>query len=304
MQLLRPGSRVAVAAAALVSALAAACGPGSVGPSADTIATISVTPDSISLAAGSSDDLAALARSVSGTTLPGQRFYWSTSDSLIATVSQSGVVVAHQPGVAQVGASAQGLNGIARVIVVQPIIKAVRVAPAADSIYAGHPGDTAQLAATAYDSAGHVITSSPLFWSTNSALVSVKGGVVIGTNGGTGTATITATSPDSGFPSGSATVKVIGHISSVTLSPQYTYLSTSGSFLLAQQVQFSAALTDTFGNDVTGQRTLSWSSADPTVATVNKHGLVTAVTTTGGSTQITARTPDGVTGSATVTVFP
>ncbi len=303
MQLLRPGSRAAVAAAALVGALAA-CGPGSVGPSADTIATISVTPDSVSLATGNSDNLSALARSVSGSTVHGQTFYWSTSDSLVATVSQSGVVTAHQPGVAQVGASAQGLNGFARVIVVQPIIKAVRIAPPTDSIYAGHPGDTAQLAATAYDSAGHVITSSPLFWSTNSALVSVTGGLVIGTNSGTGTATITATSPDSGFPSGSAKVKVIGHISSVTLNPAYTYLSTSGSFLLAQQVQFSAALTDTFGNDVTGQRTLSWSSADLTVATVNKHGLVTAVTTTGGSTQITARTPDGVTGSATVTVFP
>jgi uncharacterized protein YjdB len=233
-----------------------------------------------------------------------QKFYWSTSDSLIATVSQSGVVSARQPGVAQIGASAQGMNGFARIIVVQPIIKTVRISPPLDSIYAGHPGDTAQLAATAYDSAGHVITSSPLFWSTNSALVSVAGGLVIGTNKGTGIATITATSPDSGFPSGSAMVKVIGHIANVTVNPPYTYLSTSGSFLLPTQMQFTASLTDTFGNDVTGQRTLSWSSAAPSIATVNKHGLVTAVATVAATTQITARTPDGVTGSATVTVFP
>jgi uncharacterized protein YjdB len=303
MQHLRPRSRAAATAAALIGALAG-CGSGAVGPSVDAITSISVSPDSLSLAIGSSDNLSARAHTGSGTSLSVETFYWSTSDSLVATVTQSGLVEAHQPGVVQIGASAQGMNGFARVIVVLPIVKTVRVSPPSDSVFAGHPGDTAVLSAKAYDAAGHVITSSPLFWSTNSALVSVNGGVVVGTNAGTGTATIAATSPDSGFPAGSATVKVIGHVASVVLSPAFTYLSTSGSFLLSQQMQLTAALTDTFGNDVTGQRTLTWSSANPTIATVSKHGLVTGVATTAGSTQITARTADGASGSATVTVFP
>ncbi len=303
MQHLRPSFCAAVSAAALIGALAG-CGSSAMDPSAATIASISVSPDSVSLAIGSSDNLSARAHTGSGTSLSRETFYWSTSDSQVATVTQSGVVEAHQPGVAQIGASAQGMNGFARVIVVQPIVKTVSVTPPTDSVYAGHPGDTAVLSAKAYNAAGDVIPGSPLFWATNSALVSVNGGVVVGTNSGTGTATITATSPDSGFPAGSATIKVIGHVASVVLSPAFTYLSTSGSFQLSQQMQLTAALTDTFGNDVSGQRTLSWSSADPSIATVSKRGLVTAVATASGSTQITARTPDGASGFATVTVFP
>lgn len=284
--------------------MAAACGRASTAPSEATIATIVVSPDSVSLPSGSGQALTARARTASGAPLSGAQFFWSTSDSLVATVDQSGNVRARQPGVAQIGASAQGVSGLADVIVVEPVVKSVVVSPSRDTIYATHPGDTATLSASADDADGHPIPGSPLFWSTNSGLVTVSNGAVVATGSGAGTATVTATSPDSGYPAGSASVVVIGHVASTTVSPTYSWLSTTGSFFLPQSERLTATLIDTFGHSVTGQRALAWSSSNPAVATVSQSGVVTAVTSSGTSVLITARTADGSTGSATVTVFP
>ena len=75
-------------------------------------------------------------------------------------------------------------------------------------------------------------------------------------------------------------------------------------FPLKRTAQLSAILTDTFGKDVSGQRAITWSSANTAIATVNKNGVVTAVATTSGSTSVTATTPDGLSAVATITVFP
>src|SRR5579864_2570183 len=105
----RRTSRSAVAAAypAIVVACMAGCGGGATSPGANGVATIQVSPDSASVVTGSSQTFVAHAHAASGATIPGPTFFWSTSDSLVATVNQSGVVTAHQPGAAQVGASAQ-----------------------------------------------------------------------------------------------------------------------------------------------------------------------------------------------------
>ena len=92
-QHLLPSFCATVSAAALIGALAG-CGSSAMDPSAATIVSISVSPDSVSLAIGSSDNLSARAHTGSGTSLSRETFYWSTSDSQIATVTQSGVVEA------------------------------------------------------------------------------------------------------------------------------------------------------------------------------------------------------------------
>jgi uncharacterized protein YjdB len=116
---------------------------------------------------------------------------------------------------------------------------------------------------------------------------------------------VTATSSDPGSPSGSATVVVIGHVATVTVSPSTTELSVGG-FIFPSTVQLSAALVDTFGSNVTGQRTVTWSSNNSAIASVNPQtGLVTAVADAGsGQATITATTSDGAQGTATVSVLP
>src|SRR5262249_5708015 len=72
----------------------------------------------------------------------------------------------------------------------------------------------------------------------------------------------------------------------------------SASLIPGQTTQASAVVTDALGNVLTG-RTVTWSSLDPTIASVSATGVVTAVAT--GSVIIRA-TSEGKTGDATETV--
>jgi hypothetical protein len=284
--------------------LALGCGgSNSTGPGPQ-ITEITVSPDSVSLVSGGSVAFKAVAKSGPNGPAGGSTFFWSTSDSVIATVSQQGIVSAHQPGAAKIGASAQGMSGFARIIVVPAVVHSVVITPHQDTIYARAPNDTVTLQATTYDAFGNVLKGRPLFWSTNVGIVTVAGGLVTATANGAGTALVTATSPDSGQPADTARIVVRGHVAKSTVSPNFAWVSTSGSYFLPTQEQLSVQLIDSFGNDVTGQRQVKWTSGNRSVATVDSHGLVTAVATSAGSTQITATSPDSVKGSATITVFP
>jgi uncharacterized protein YjdB len=264
------------------------------------VSSIVISPDSLGLTIGASGTLHAVARGAGSDSVAGATFFWSTSDSNVARVSQSGQVTGLQAGAVQIGASADGKTGIAVVIVAQALVHTVTVSPSGDSIYASSPSNTVTLSALTFDASGHVLAGRPVTWSTASNLVSVASGVVTAADVGAGTATVTASSPDPGAIPGSATVIVIGHIATVTVTPAMTNLSTGT--LFPTTVQLSADLVDTFGTDVSGQRTVTWSTNSSGVAQVNPTtGLVTAVGS--GNATITATTPDGATGTAQVSVL-
>jgi hypothetical protein len=284
----------------LLAAGVMACGSGSTAPSG-SIAQVIVTPDTSSIPSGDSVRLTARAQSASGQTVSGVTWFWSTSDKTIATVSQSGVVTAVANGTTRVAASAQNQSGFATVIVEPLAVASVSLAPALDTIYATTPGNAVTLRATTRDSAGTVLTGQPLIWSATGGVVDVAAGVVTATNTAAGKATVTATSPDAGLPSGSATVVVIGHTKSVTVSPNKKNIAVNGVFF-PSTVQLSVTIIDTFGTDVSVGRTVHWASSDPAVATVSATGLVTAVGTSAATATITATTPDGVMGSAVMVV--
>jgi uncharacterized protein YjdB len=279
-----------------------ACGSGSTSPSAP-ITRIVVSPDTTSIPAGNTVMLTAQAQSASGHAVSGVTMFWSTNDTLIATVSQSGLVTALANGVARIAASADNLSGYA-VVIVQPLtVASVTVSPTLDTIYATAPHNAVTLTATTRDAAGAVLTGQPLIWSATGGVANVTNGVVTATNTAAGTATVTATSSAPGLPSGSATVVVIGHAHSVSVAPATSNLSVTGVFI-PTTVQLSATITDTFGANVTSSRSVTWTSSAPSVATVSKTGLVTAVQSSNTSVTITATTTDGVSGHASVTVLP
>jgi uncharacterized protein YjdB len=249
---------------------------------------------------GDSVSLSATPQSAAGKPVSGVTLFWSTNDSSIATVSQTGVVTAHANGSARIAASAENRSGFAAITVAPPLVASVTVAPTLDTIFAGAPGNTVTLTATTRDAAGHVLTGRPLIWSASGGVVNVVNGVVTGTNTAAGTATVTATSTDPGLPAGSATIVAIGHAHTVTLSPSATTLAVNSPFF-PSKVQLTARVVDSFGTTVTG-RALHWSTSDPTVATVDGTGIVTAVTTGVGRCTITATTTDGAAGTATINV--
>jgi uncharacterized protein YjdB len=269
------------------------------------VQSVVVTPDSIALTIGTSNTLQAVAKDASSKPISGELFFWSTSDSLVATVNQSGAVTAHQSGAAQIGASTQGKTGFAAVVVGAALVHSVTVTPAVDTIFASAPSNSVTLSASTFDDHGQILTNRPVAWSTGSNLVTVANGQVTATDVAAGSATVTATSPDPGMPSGSATVVVIGHVATVTVTPRNAVISPSG-LVFPMTVQLAADLVDTFGTDVSGQRTVTWSSNNAGAATVSStSGLVTVTQGSGSATvTVTATTSDGATGTASVTVFP
>lgn len=285
---------------ALAAAFLYAACSSSTGPSSGAVTSVIISPDSLTLTIGTSNTLHAIARKGASDTVAGATFFWSTSDSGIVKVSQSGEVTAVQAGEAKIGASTNGQTGIATVTVSQALVHRVTVSPANDTIFASAPSNTATLSALTFDAGGQVLTGRPVIWSTASNLVSVTNGVVTSSDVAAGTAVVTATSPDPGSIPGNATVVVIGHVATVTVTPGNTDLSTGGN-IFPSSVQLSATLIDTFGTDVSGQRTITWSSNNSGVAQVNPTtGLVTAASA--GNATITATTADGATGTAQITV--
>jgi trimeric autotransporter adhesin len=299
------GATAGMVLGAIAAVFAYAACSSSTSPKSGAVASVVISPDSLGLAIGASGALHAVAKDAQSNAVGGATFFWSTSDSNVVRVSQSGEVTALLAGAVQVGASTDGKTGFANVIVSPALVHSVTVSPTHDTIFASAPSNTVTLTATSFDAQGHELVGRPVTWSTSSSLVTVTNGVVTATDVAAGTASVTATSSDPGSPSGSATVVVIGHVATVTVSPANTVLSASGN-LFADSVQLTAQLIDTFNTNVSGQRTVTWSSNNPSVATVGSStGLVTAVADVGnGQATITATTADGATGTAAVSVTP
>ena len=112
--------------AALVSVLAlfAACstdthttaGGGSFTP----IGSIALVPAAATLQVGETLAVSATVTAAAGGTLAGVALTWSTSNSTVATIDQSGKVVAVAAGEADIAAAAQGISGSAHLKVVPP----------------------------------------------------------------------------------------------------------------------------------------------------------------------------------------
>ncbi|HWC73559.1 MAG TPA: Ig-like domain-containing protein, partial [Gemmatimonadales bacterium] len=139
------------------------------------------------------------------------------------------------------------------------------------------------------------LTGRAVTWSTSDATIAtVDGnGLVTGKAAG-GPVTVTATSEGK---SGTAavTVSLVAPVASVTVTPA------SASINVGATVQLTATPKDAAGNPLSG-RTVTWTTADANIATVDANGLVTAKVT-GGPITITA-TSEGKTGTAAITVLP
>jgi uncharacterized protein YjdB len=137
---------------------------------------------------------------------------------------------------------------------------------------------------------GHQVSGSSVFWNTENATIATvsSAGVVTGVD--TGTVRIAASS---GGNSGFSTITVLPpSVASVTVNPLSAAIQVGGT------VHLQAHPLDGTNHELTG-RTVSWSSANPNVATVDSTGLVTGVAI--GAATITA-TSEGKTGAAGILV--
>lgn len=151
-------------------------------------------------------------------------------------------------------------------------------------------GTTRQLVAGPVNEDGRYVGGNAVTWSSSNDAVVEVSSTGLATAKSSGNATITATVAG---VSGSTEMKVRFPVGQVTVGPSGQTIRREGA------VQLTATVVDAGGTTRTN-RTVTWSSLNPTIATVSATGLVSGVAD--GQATIRA-TSEGVTGQTNVTVF-
>ncbi|CAN5338353.1 hypothetical protein BH24GEM3_BH24GEM3_16120 [soil metagenome] len=253
------------------------------------VSSITISPGYTTLnALNGTVALTAAAYDASGNGLSGVAVTWSSSDPSIVAVNAAGVATAQGNGLATISAQADGVAGTATVRVTQAVAQ-VAVTPATGTVVIGTP---LQLTATPTDANGFAVAGAAVTWTTSNSNVATVSSSGVASGRAPGSATISASS---GGRTGSANITVQN-------APAATVSVTPGSATrtVGETVQLQATTYDAAGNVLTG-RSVSWSSSNSSIASVNASGRVSALQP--GTVTITA-TSEGRTGTATVTVLP
>ena len=265
-----------------------ACSGDTVDPDQPAVGSIVVTPDRLAVGVGASATLTADIRDAAGNRIQGHKVVWVSNDAKVATVSSGGVVTGVTPGPVQVAASAQGKTAVVDVTVTPKAVASVRVTP--NGNVALMVGQTRQMTAEALDNDGGVLPERAIAWSSNAATIATVSSTGLITAVSPGGAVITATSE--GKSAVVAVTVAAVPVAEVTVTPAVD------SVVVTQTLQLTAVAKDASGATLSG-RVISWSTSDPTRATVSSTGLVTGVTP--GDVTISA-SAEGKTGSASVKV--
>jgi uncharacterized protein YjdB len=178
-------SALAAGSATITATLGSVSGSTSLTATAATLQSVSVAPQSLSMAIGTVGQLTATGYYSDSTTQDLTSLaVWSSSVGGVASVSTTGVVTARKAGSSIITATSGGLSGSMTVTIASRTIVSIVVTPVNPSVGAGH---TLQFTATAYyaDDTSQDVTSS-VHWSTSSANLAT---INSGTGGGGGLAT-------------------------------------------------------------------------------------------------------------------
>jgi uncharacterized protein YjdB len=268
------------------------CGGGALSKEAPKLQEININPANPRIPKGSKLKLEATGMFSDGIARPlGGPASWQTNDGAIAAVDAQGNVTGMSEGGANISASYRGITGTTSVSVGAPALQSITIAPNPTAL---PQGQSAQLRATGNFSDGTTqdLTQSATWSTSGPAIVSVSSAGIAIANA-IGTATISATS---GSVTGSARLTVRTAVAvALTVAPAASTLSLGNSL----QLQALATLSNGTSEDVTASAT--WSSSQPSIATVNVQGNVAGVGT--GSATLAA-SYQGTTASAVVSVGP
>ena len=245
-------------------------------PAAPVTTRIIITPSSVTLnAIGQTGQLTASVLDQNGTAISGATVIWTSSSPGVAIVNAQGLVTAVNNGTASITARSGTVTASIQITVKQD---AVRITVEPESATLVSIGQTIELSALVLDQNGQPIADAVVTWQSSDETVATVSpdGLVTAVNNGT--ASFTARS---GSASTSIDVTVSQHPDQVVVEPENVILTSIG-----DTVQLSSSVLDQNEHIVEGI-VVDWTTSDSAIATVDTHGLVTAVSN--GATQITAQ---------------
>ncbi|ELO1776180.1 Ig-like domain-containing protein [Vibrio fluvialis] len=213
---------------------------------------------------------------------------WSSSDPSIATITKEGLATGVTEGTVTITASGmadgQHFSGSALLAVNSAVVTNLQVTPSVSEVPAGLER---QYTATAFLSDGKsmdVTNDDAISWSSSDPRVATitKEGLATGVTAGT--VTITASGMADGQHFSASALLMVNHaiVTRIQITPSVKKVPVG----LERQYTATAFLSDGKSMDVTNDDAISWSSSDPSIATITKDGLATGVTA--GTVTITA----------------
>jgi len=279
-------------AATITAASASVSASTSITVGQATLTSIAVTPSSISIALGYTEQFAAIATYSDGSTQDiTQSATWTSSSPNIAVVNSAGLATSMLAGMTTVSASSGSVTAGAVLTINAPVPVSLVIAPASATVFIGAPQ---QFGATLTYSDGSSlnVTGAVTWTSSNPAVATVNNaGLAVGVTGGS--STIGAT-----WGANLLTANV-----GMTVSPPTVSITPAvASVALSATVQFGATVTGSANQNV------SWSvdgiaGGNSSLGTISSAGLYAAPPMIGSHNIIAvAQANSSSQGSATLTV--
>lgn len=237
----------------------------------ETAASITVNPPSVTLRRGDTRQMSYVAFNAARNPISGVTVRWSTSNSSIATVTQTGLVTALVAGTVTVTADANNVFGAAQVIVTEPVIGSCTLTPTSFKVTTGQ---SVQPTLAIRDTASRALPllGRPIVWASDNENVATVTNTGFITTRKAGTAKITASSVEYPSVTCSSTVEAVDpRINQVVIQQR------TGSLRLGIPRGLTVALFDSVGTVIPSGRVVTWSTNTPSVANVTQAGIVTGI---------------------------
>ncbi|MFP4597744.1 MAG: Ig-like domain-containing protein [Persicimonas sp.] len=249
-------------------------------------ASVDVTPEDIDLTVGDSETLQATVVDADAQPLEGRQVRFESADPTVAIVTSDGEVVATGPGETDIDASSGEASGEASVTVSAADVASIELRPSSLELV---EGDQYSLTTIVRDANDRIVDDASLEWSSeDESIVTVDDGQL--TAVAEGVAQVTAETD--GVSQTTEVTVVRPSVASIDLTPPAATLQ------IGLETTLSARALASDGSELDWP-TISWSSDDDTVASVDDDGTVSAEGT--GTAYITA-TADGVERLSVITV--
>jgi uncharacterized protein YjdB len=275
-----------------------ACSTGGAGgtqhPAQVTLASVQVSPSTISIGVGSTQQFTATGHYSDSTSKDiTSSAQWISSDSSLASVNSSGMVVGSKAGTVTVTATSGTLQSSAtlKITAAGANLASIAISPLAASV----PVNTSQQfnAVGTYSDGSTSDLTALVTWSSSStatATINMSGLLAAVAAGSTNVSATFA-----GVSQSISVAITAPSIVSVTVTPDGLTLG------IGINLQFTATANYSDGSSQDLSSGVTWSSSSPSVTTINNSGLATTVAA--GSTTITA-TAGTFSDTSTVTVVP